>query len=84
MSESELRQFHVHVRDASHRGLLFEEASFEAAAIAFTERWMHDDWSEWVVFVVRDVETGHECSFRVEFAPDGQSPGAIQGAPPLG
>jgi hypothetical protein len=72
MSESELRQFHVHVRDASHRGLLFEEASFEAAAIAFTERWMHDDWS------------GHECSFRVEFAPDGQSPGAIQGAPPLG
>lgn len=64
---AETRAFRVHARhvDAHHARTLIE-ASFEAAAVAYMEH-LHDlpdDGGE-ISVVVREVESGHEHSFRV-------------------
>ena len=61
-------QFRVHAQsDPAHRTRVLEEASFEAAAMAYVEDWPHtiDDDPE-VRVIVRDLEDGHERCFRIE------------------
>ena len=61
-------QFRVHAQsDPAHRTRVLDEASFEAAAMAYVEDWPHtiDDDNE-VRVIVRDLEDGHERCFRIE------------------
>ena len=61
------RRFSVHTRDNSHHTRIVEEASFEAAAVAYVEDF-HPPVNEdnEVSIVVRDLEDGHEHCFRVD------------------
>ena len=65
---SETRRFSVHARHLDpHHARLLEEASFEAAAVAYIEDFQslaadaHD-----ISVIVRDIGTGHEHSFRID------------------
>lgn len=62
----QLRAFHVRFTEESVRGgLVVEEASFEAAALAFLER--DAPAGEAVAsVVVCESETGHERCFRID------------------
>jgi hypothetical protein len=62
------RQFSVHVRHMdSHHARLLEEASFEAAAVAFVDDFHPPLGDEHAISViVREVETGHEHCFRID------------------
>jgi hypothetical protein len=74
MAETEMHAFHVRLSDGgAHSGLVVEEASFEAAAIAFLEREAPADGPEARV-VVCDAETGHERCFRIDLASGEASP----------
>ena len=61
------RTFRVYARHTDvHHARTLQEPSFEAAAVAYVEH-LHDlpaDGGE-ISVVVREVETGHEHSFRV-------------------
>jgi hypothetical protein len=62
------RSFSVHARHVdAHHARIVQEASFEAAAVAYAED-LHvavEDGGE-ISLVVRDLETGHEHCFRVD------------------
>jgi hypothetical protein len=64
-----VRRFRVHARHVDrHHARVVEEASFEAAAVAYLENFdlseVSDDDHE-VRVIVHDVGTGHEHCFRV-------------------
>ncbi len=64
---SRSRRFSVHARHVAHTARILEEASFEAAAVAYVEEFhprMTDDHAMSVV--VREVTTGHEHCFRID------------------
>jgi hypothetical protein len=65
----ETRQFSVHARHVeAHHARLLEEASFEAAAVAYVED-LHALGDEHEISViVREVGTGHEHCFRIDLA----------------
>ncbi len=67
---AETRSFSVHARHVNpHDARIVQEASFEAAAVAYAED-LHvapDDGDE-VSLIVRDLETGHEHCFKVDLA----------------
>jgi hypothetical protein len=72
----ETHRFRVHARhvDAQHARTL-EEASFEAAAVAYVED-LHElagDGDE-ISVIVRDVDTGREHCFRVDLESGETSP----------
>ena len=74
MAESEIREFHVRlIAETAHAGLVVEEASFEAAAIAFLEREAPADQAEARV-VVCEADTGHERCFRIDLATGAAEP----------
>jgi hypothetical protein len=74
MAEIEIRAFHVRLlAETAHGGLVVEEASFEAAAIAFLEREAPADADEARVLVC-DAETGHERCFRIDLASGAAEP----------
>lgn len=62
------RQFRVHARHIdSHHARTLEEASFEAAAVAYVEDFhppVGDDNE--ISVIVREVETGHEHCYRID------------------
>ena len=61
------RTFRVHARHTDvHHARTLQEPSFEAAAVAYIEH-LHDVPAEGgdISVVVRELETGHEHSFRV-------------------
>jgi Family of unknown function (DUF5961) len=64
------RSFSVHARHVNpHDARVVQEASFEAAAVAYAED-LHvapNDGDE-VALIVRDLETGHEHCFKVDLA----------------
>lgn len=64
----ETRQFSVHARHVdSHHARVLEEASFEAAAVAYVEDFhppMTEDHE--ISVIVREVDTGHEHCFRID------------------
>ncbi len=62
------RKFSVHPRDMDrHLARVLEEASFEAAAVAYLEdlHFPNGETGE-VTVVVREVGTGHERCFRID------------------
>ena len=60
------RTFRVHARSADgHHARVIEEASFEAAAVAYLEDFGQADAPE-IQIVVREVATGHEHCFVVD------------------
>jgi hypothetical protein len=63
-----MRCFKVRARHVdSHHSRLLEEASFEAAAIAYMEHFdltIPIDDDQEISVIVQDVWTGHECCFR--------------------
>lgn len=66
----ETRQFSVHARHVDgHHARILEEASFEAAAVAYLEDFhLHlpvDEDNE-ISVIVREVGTGHQHCFRVD------------------
>jgi len=65
---AETRTFRVHARNVdSHHARTLEEASFEAAAVAYVEDFhppVGDD--DDISVIVREVETGHEHCFRID------------------
>ena len=62
-----LRRFVVHMRDQGHHTRILEEASFEAAAVAYVEEF-HPAVSgdDGVRVMVRDLDDGHEHCFCVD------------------
>jgi len=65
---AETRTFSVHARHVdAHHARVVQEASFEAAAVAYVED-LHVAPTEGdeVSLIVRDVETGHEHCFKVD------------------
>lgn len=69
-----VRTFSVHARhEEPHRRHSVEERSFEAAAVAFVERWHPAvDADGDVSVLVTDAESGVECCFRVDLE-DGET-----------
>lgn len=66
--DRETRQFRVHARHVDgHHARLLEEASFEAAAVAYVEDF-HPPVGEdnEISVIVREVGTGHEHCFRID------------------
>lgn len=67
-ADRETRQFRVHARHVDgHHARLVEEASFEAAAVAYVEDF-HPPVGEdnEISVIVREVSTGHEHCFRID------------------
>ena len=71
MSETQVtRHFRVHARHLDfHHARLVEEPSFEAAAVAYLERFdlsgsLGEDHE--ISVIVREVETGHEHCFKID------------------
>jgi hypothetical protein len=66
-SAAQPRPFSVRARHVElHHARLLEEASFEAAAVAYLED-LHELGDEHELsLIVRDVETGHEHCFRID------------------
>ena len=64
----ESRSFSVHARHVdAHHARVVEEASFEAAAVAYVEDFhpaMTEDHQ--ISVIVREVGTGHEHCFRID------------------
>jgi hypothetical protein len=64
----ETRQFSVHARHVDgHHARVIEEASFEAAAVAYVED-LHPQvgGDHEISVIVREVGTGHEHCFRID------------------
>ena len=64
----DIRQFSVHARHVDrHHARIIEEASFEAAAVAYVEDF-HPPVTEdhEISLIVREVGTGREHCFRVD------------------
>jgi hypothetical protein len=76
MSDADdIRRFAVHARHLDrHFARVVEEASFEAAAIAYVEV-LHELGDEpEVSILVRDLDSGHEHCFRIDLESGGTSP----------
>jgi hypothetical protein len=72
----ETRQFSVHARHVdSHHARVLEEASFEAAAIAYVEDFHPPvgDQDE-ISVIVREVGTGHEHCFTIDLETGATAP----------
>ncbi len=64
----ETRQFRVQAQHVDHHhARVVEEASFEAAAVAYVED-LHPPMTEHheINVIVREVESGHEHCFRID------------------
>jgi len=62
----DMRQFSVYARHVdSHHARLLQEASFEAAAVAYLEDF-HPVGDNEISVIVREVLTGHQHCFRVD------------------
>jgi hypothetical protein len=62
------RRFSVYARDlGAHHAHVLEEASFEAAAIAYVED-LHAAPAGDISVVVRDLDTGHDHCFRIDLS----------------
>lgn len=72
----ETRRFSVHARHVDgHHARVLQEASFEAAAVAYVEDFrppVGDD--DEISVIVREVETGHEHCFRIDLASGDAAP----------
>lgn len=70
------RQFSVHARSVDHHhARLIEEASFEAAAVAYVEDFhppVGDD--DEISVIVRDLGSGHEHCFMIDLKSGDASP----------
>ena len=65
---NETRAFSVHAREVDHHhARLLEEASFEAAAVAYVEDFgpFAGETGE-ISVIVREVQSGHERCFRID------------------
>jgi len=74
----ETHQFRVHARHVdAHHARVLEEASFEAAAVAYVEDF-HPSVSDEreISVIVREVGTGHEHCFRIDLDSGEATPGA--------
>jgi hypothetical protein len=63
------RRFSVHARHVdSHHARVVEEASFEAAAVAYVEDFslVTEDEGPEIRVIVRDLANGHEHCFRID------------------
>ena len=73
---SQNRQFSVHARNIDHHhARLLDEASFEAAAVAYIEDFhppVGDDNE--ISVIVREVKTGHQHCFRIDLESGETSP----------
>ena len=72
----ETRQFSVHARHmGGHHARLLEEASFEAAAVAYVEDF-HPPVGEdnEINVIVREVATGREHCFRIDLEAGSAAP----------
>lgn len=66
-SPCETRPFSVHARHVGgHHARVLHEASFEAAAVAYVEDFLPPIGGNEISIIVREVETGHEHSFRID------------------
>ena len=65
-----IRQFSVHARHLnSHHARVLDEASFEAAAVAYVEDFhLAPGEDNEISVVVREVGTSHEQCFRIDLA----------------
>jgi hypothetical protein len=68
MTDEAMRQFRVHVRHReTPQAHLVTEASFEAACVAWLERWPGEAGPDPVIsIIVRDVATGCEHCFGID------------------
>lgn len=67
---AQTRRFRVHARHIdAHHARVVQEASFEAAAVAYAED-LHlpTEDGDVVSLIVRDLQTGHEHCFTVDLA----------------
>ncbi|MCF8505885.1 MAG: DUF5961 family protein [Caulobacter sp.] len=63
----ETRQFNVHARHLDNRhARTLEEASFEAAAVAYAEDFHPPEDGDEITLIVREVGTGREHCFRID------------------
>ncbi len=64
---AQTRPFRVHARhlDSQHARVL-QEASFEAAAVAYVEDLHPTAGDDDISVIVRDLATGHEHCFRID------------------
>ena len=63
----ETRKFSVHARTVdTHHARVLEEASFEAAAVAYVEDFAHIGGDHEIAVIVRDLDSGHEHCFRID------------------
>jgi hypothetical protein len=62
------RTFSVHAREVdTHHARLLQEASFEAAAVAYAEDFGPlADGAQEISVIVREVQSGHERCFRID------------------
>jgi Family of unknown function (DUF5961) len=69
---AESRSYRVHLRDIEGSAVrILQEASFEAAAVAYAEDFEHAGHDgQALKIVVRDLETGHEHCFLVDLDMD--------------
>jgi hypothetical protein len=70
------RSYRVHARHVdAHHARLLDEASFEAAAVAYVEdlHLLPGDGED-VIVIVRETETGHEHCFRIDLATGDTAP----------
>lgn len=72
----EARRFSVHAREVDHNhARLVEEASFEAAAVAFVEDFHPPVGTDDAInVIVREVATGHQHCFRIDLESGEASP----------
>ncbi len=77
-SAATTHRYEVHARDVGrHHARLFEEASFEAAAVAYLESCdlpAAASGDHEISIMVRDVETGRDHCFRVNLDSGATSP----------
>ena len=73
---SETRQFSVHARHVDHHhARLLDEASFEAAAVAYVEDFHPPVGTEnEISVIVREVSSGHQHCFRIDLESGETSP----------
>lgn len=69
------RRFSVHADDAHAPGVrIVEEASFEAAALAWLEDFHAASEGEEISLIIRDLDDGCECCLRVDLHSGETSP----------
>ena len=71
-SEAEIRSYSVHLLHSGTHARILQEASFEAAAVAYAEDLLTPpEEGDEVSLIVRELETGREHCFRVDLATGG-------------